>query len=151
MLIAKKKEFDLGVWSTAGADDTQFMVQKLFGRYLQQLLFITYQDSMEAGAEDSELEPQPVNRNLANIWSRYQQYNEENTLVVSNFYNQIEDFQRNDIILPRFHPKEGSTDFEDDHHMRFLSEYLSFVISLGGVAGKDVRMRMEGFNYEQFC
>lgn len=53
-------------------------------------------------------------RNLPNIWARYQDYNETNTVVVSNYLNQIEEFQRNDIIIPVFEPKLGQTDFLND-------------------------------------
>ena len=62
----------------------------------------------------------PMVRNLANVWAKYPQYSENNTLMVSNHYNQIEDFQRNDIILPEYHPKMGKTDFLDDMHLSYL-------------------------------
>ena len=67
-----------------------------------------------------EIRPIPMARNLANIWARYPQYSEENTLMVSNFYNEIEDFQRNDVIIPEFDPKLGRTDFHDDVHLSYV-------------------------------
>lgn len=60
-----------------------------------------------------------MSRNLANIWAKYPQYSEENTLLISNYFNEIEDFQRNDIVLPVYEPKLGSTDFMDDQHLSF--------------------------------
>jgi len=71
--------------------------------------------------------------------------------VVQNFFNVIEDFQRNDIVLPIYHPKEGTTDFLDDGHMTFVVDYLNFLTSMERSVGLDVRMRMEGYSYESYC
>ena len=44
MLVKNKKDFDFGIWSSAGLDDSQNMVKNIFGRYLSQLLFVMYTD-----------------------------------------------------------------------------------------------------------
>jgi hypothetical protein len=126
LLVKNKKEFDLGFWSSAGLEDSQLLVQKLLGRQMQQLLFVTFTDrEKEPIAQEfydpNHVKPAPLARNLANIWAKYPQYSEENTLMVSNFYNEIEDFQRNDIVIPQFDPKSGSTDFLDDLHLDYLN------------------------------
>jgi hypothetical protein len=36
VLIRKKKQYDVGVWSSADYNDTKLMVDKLFGRYFTQ-------------------------------------------------------------------------------------------------------------------
>ena len=90
-------------------------------------------------------------RNLANIWAKYPQYDETNTLMISNFYNQVEDFQRNDIVIPEFDPVRGRTDFLDDLHMSYVGQYVKFLLSLENIVGPDIRNRMEGFSYEQYC
>ena len=41
-LIRKKSMYDVGIWSSAGFDDTKLMVDKFFGRNFTQLLFVTY-------------------------------------------------------------------------------------------------------------
>jgi len=61
-----------------------------------------------------DLKVAPMSRNLPNIWARYENYDESNTVVVSNYFNEIEDFQRNDIVIPVFEPKFGKTDFLND-------------------------------------
>ena len=33
LLVRKKKHYDIGVWSSAGFDDTKLLVEHLFGRY----------------------------------------------------------------------------------------------------------------------
>ena len=42
--------------------------------------------------DHSKVRPVPLSKNLANIWAKYPQYNETNTVMISNFYNEIEDF-----------------------------------------------------------
>ena len=42
--------------------------------------------------DETHVKPLPMDRNLANIWAKYPQYSELNTLMVSNFYNPIADF-----------------------------------------------------------
>ena len=69
-------------------------------------------------------------RNFSSVWQKFPQYNEENTVMVSNFFNQIEDFQRNDLTLPLFHPVEGKTDFLDDKHLVWTHSYLNFMAGL---------------------
>mmetsp|Transcript_1618 Transcript_1618/g.2862 ORF Transcript_1618/g.2862 Transcript_1618/m.2862 type:complete len:134 (+) Transcript_1618:358-759(+) len=108
-------------------------------------------EAQEPAGEESLGNTGPVSRNLANIWAKYPQYQEENTIVVSNFYNLIEDFQRNDIVIPTYDPKLGSTDFLDDMHLTYFVQYLSLVQSLDATVGHDIRMRMEGLGYDQFC
>ncbi len=34
MLVKQKKDFDFGIWSSAGLEDSKNMVKNLFGRYL---------------------------------------------------------------------------------------------------------------------
>jgi len=119
------------------------------------LLFVTYTDRNKVKNADFEdphkICPLPMARNLANIWAKYPQYSEENTVLISNFFNEIEDFQRNDIVLPVFAPKVGRTDFLDDMHLDYAHSYLRFMLSLDGAVGPDVRMRMEAYGYEQYC
>ena len=41
--------------------------------------------------------------------------------MISNYFNKIEDFQRNDIVIPEYEPRVGRTDFLNDMHMTYLS------------------------------
>ena len=118
--MQQRKDLDIGIWSSCGVTDSQTMVQHLFGQYLRQLLFVTCTERPEPAEENSSITPKSMPKNLANIWAKYPQYNEENTLVLSNNWNEIEDFQRNDIVLPEFEPKFGRTDFLNDMHMNWF-------------------------------
>ena len=69
-------------------------------------------------------------RNFTPVWQKFSQYDETNTLMISNYYNNVDEFARNDLILPFYHPRLGKTDFLDDKHMVWLHSYLSFIASL---------------------
>ena len=71
--------------------------------------------------------------------------------MISNYYNKIEDFQRNDIVIPEYEPHHGQTDFLNDMHMTYTSQYIQFVNALDSNIGKDIRVRMEGMPYEAYC
>jgi hypothetical protein len=154
--VQEKKKFDIGIWSSAPMEDSQNIVSKMLGRYLSQLLFVKVTDReneiVPSDFKDTnKIRPVPLSKNLANIWAKYPQYNETNTLMISNYYNEIEDFQRNDIVIPDFHPKTGKTDFLDDMHLSYVHQYLRFLVSLDSMVGEDIRMRMEGYGYEAYC
>ena len=68
--------------------------------------------------------------NLANIWSKYPQHNEQSTVVISSQWNEVVDFQRNDIVIPEFEPKLGRTDFLSDSHLTWMGQYLRFILTL---------------------
>lgn len=53
LLIQKKKIYDIGVWSSADPEDTKIMVEKMFGRFYSQLLFVTY--TKKTAAQNSSL------------------------------------------------------------------------------------------------
>ena len=91
-----------------------------------------------------------MSRNLSSVFARYPHFDESNTVVVSNFYNSVEDFQRNDLVIPEYHPRLGKTDFSDDRHMFYLYKYLRFLMSLDQAIGVDVRHKMEAYSYETF-
>ena len=123
LLIRQRQEFDFAVWSSAGRDDTLILAEKLFGKFLRQLLFVTFDES-------GSLTPKPSAKNLANIWAKYPQHSEQSTIVVSSQWNEVVDFQRNDIVLPEFEPKLGRTDFLSDSHLTWLGQYLRFILTL---------------------
>ena len=100
--------------------------------FLCRLLFVLFTDRQQfvppTDFQDAEnIKPFPMVRNLANVWAKYPQYNEENTIMISNYYNEVEDFQRNDLIIPEFDPKLGKTDFLDDMHLNNTFHYLQFI------------------------
>ena len=123
LLIRQKHEFDLAVWSSANRDDTLVLAEKIYGKFLRQLLFVTFEDS-------GSLQPKSKAKNLANIWSKYPQHNEQSTIVISSQWNEVVDFQRNDIVIPEFEPKLGRTDFLSDSHLTWMGQYLRFILTL---------------------
>ena len=80
-----------------------------------------------------------MQRNYASIWQKYTQYNDSNTLMISPHYNLIEDYQRNDLILPLYDPLQGQSDFLDDKHLAWGMKYLSVLAGLETTIGEDMR------------
>lgn len=70
--------------------------------------------------------------------------------MISNFHNKIEEYSRNDIVIPEYHPKMGKTDFLDDKHLFFFHKYLKFLFSLDHAVGVDIRNKLEGLSYKAF-
>ena len=102
----------------------------------------------ETSSGEVSPESKPMARNYSGIWAKYSQYNESNTLMVSNHMNLIEDFQRNDLVLPTFHPTKGTTDFMDDKHLAWAKRYIDMCSSMETTIGPDVRKQMELMRYE---
>jgi hypothetical protein len=73
---------------------------------------------------DGDLTPSPVKRDLNVIFQKHPQYTKDNTLIISNFKNEMSEFRNNEVILPMYHPLLGQTSFEADAHMYYLMEYL---------------------------
>lgn len=103
-----------------------------------------------AKSDEHDIKPFPLARNLSQIYAKYPQYDEASTIMVSNHHNLLEDYQRNDILVPEFHPKMGKTDFLDDKHLFYFHKYLRFMFSLDHAVGVDIRNRMEAFPYDTF-
>lgn len=71
-------------------------------------------------------------------------------MLVSNYNNLLEDYQRNDIVIPQYDPLLGKTDFLDDKHMFYLHKYIRFLMSLDHAVGLDIRSKMDSFPYDSF-
>ena len=122
-----------------------------FYLYTARLLFVTYTARGERDAtSDRSVKPIEIARNYTNIWQKYPQYDETNTLMISNFYNLEEEFRRNDLVLPQFHPRLGQTDFLDDKHLAWTTGYINYLASLELTLGEDVRACMEHLPYENY-
>ena len=111
---------------------------------------MTCNQRTESDDGDLNVKPIEISRNFSNIWHKYPHYNETNTLMISNFYNLEEEYQRNDLILPQYHPRLGQTDFLDDRHLGYLLDYINFMETLEISVGDDLRKCMENFSYENY-
>ena len=90
-------------------------------------------------------------RNFSGIWSKFAQYDETNTLMISPFSNTIEEFQRNDLLIPNYSPLAGSeTDLVADTHLGYTEDYIKFLAAMEETLGSDMRKLMEAFPYESF-
>ena len=99
--------------------------------------------------DSQELSSQPMERNYQAIWDKYSQYDETNTLMVSNHYNLIDEFRRNDLVLPEFSPLTGN-DFYDDKYLLWTKQYITMLGAFEDVVSDDVRIQMEALTFEMF-
>lgn len=68
--------------------------------------------------------------------------------MISSFYNDIEDFQRNDLVLPMFDPVKGNTDVLDDKNLTWARNYIKMLASLEQTIGEDMRQQMEALSFD---
>jgi hypothetical protein len=59
MLLKSKKEVDIGVWSSQDRDNTQAQVKHLFGRFLTQLLFVSFDPTRTHRSESEQMDIRP--------------------------------------------------------------------------------------------
>ena len=108
------------------------------------LLFVIYNkdrgtESLMSAQTNKSVAPLAMERNFSSIWHKFPQYNDENTLMISNNYNLNQDFNSNDIVLPTFDPNLGNADFLDDKHLSWMRDYLTVLESVEHKVGPDVR------------
>ena len=115
------------------------------------LLFATFTKRAEKDtAPDENIKAIEIPRNFSNIWQKFPQYDETNTLMISNFYNLEQEFRRNDLVLPLFHPKLGQTDFLDDKHLGWTMNYIKYLQTLEVSVSDDIRQCMEHMSYPNY-
>jgi hypothetical protein len=82
---------------------------------------------------DDDLTPSPVKRDLNIIFEKHTQYTKENTLLISNFKNEMSEFRNNEIIIPMYDPVAGYTSFQADAHLYYLMEYLIILYGMSEI------------------
>ena len=70
--------------------------------------------------------------------------------MISNYFNNFEEFHRNDLVLPLYDPIFGKTDFLDDKHLAWTHKYINFLAGIEYQIGEDMRQQMEAFSYDAF-
>jgi hypothetical protein len=55
LLLKTKKSLEIGVWSSADRDTTQLLIKHLFGRFLTQLLFVSFDPTRVAASEEDDM------------------------------------------------------------------------------------------------
>lgn len=153
LMIKYRDKAEIGVWSCQDKENTERQVKAIFGKTFTQLMFVFYSPHrhiMINSPPSAIIDPIPIKRDLEIVFNKYSLYNMENTVMISNFKNEIEDFQSNDIVLPVYDPLKGTTDFLDDKHMSFLEKYLHGLYAMDTYTGMDVRTKLRTITYEKF-
>jgi hypothetical protein len=126
MFFQKKDSYDVGIWSSHTKENTAFLINSFLGSLKYNLKFILF---TKPENETESILPVPVKRDLRIIFNKHSQYDEKNTLLFTNFRNELSDYRSNEIILPLYHPEIGATQFDQDGHMYFVHEYITILNS----------------------
>jgi hypothetical protein len=126
MFFDKKDCFDVGIWSSHSKENTAFLINSFLGSLKYSLKFILF---TKPEIETDSLLPVPVKRDLKIIFNKHDQYDEKNTVLFTNFKNELSDYRNNEIILPLYHPELGTTQYDQDGHMYFVHEYITILNS----------------------
>jgi hypothetical protein len=126
------------VWACQDRDNTAKQIEAFFGINRYNIKFALFSKKENPSPnETDELVPVAMKRDLEIIFSKHQQYTKENTLIISNFKNELSDYRSNEIIIPLYHPIQGTTSFTADAHLYYLMEYLVLLYSnFEGAKGK---------------
>ena len=127
LFIKKKDYFDVAVWSSQDKEESAMQIESFFGIFRYNIKFALFTKKSEG---DNDLTPIPIKRDLEIIFKKHAQYNRQNTIIISNFKNEISDYRHNEVILPIYHPLLGNTSFEADAHLYYLMEYLIIIFSM---------------------
>ena len=124
----KKNEYDVGIWANQSKENTTLQINNFFGTARYNLKLVLFSPKKYPNAND--LNPEPIERDLKIIFDKHPQYDESNTVVITNFPNKLEEYRDNEIVIPRYHPTLGSTHFTMDAHMYYIYEYFMILNSL---------------------
>ncbi len=146
IFVDKKSNFDVGVWASQTKENTVSQINYLFGSLKYNLKFALFTKP----EIDENLLPFPAKRDLKIIFDKHQDNDEKNTIIFTNFKNEISDYRDNEVIIPLYHPEIGTTQFNLDAHMYYIYEYIIILQSQMTVNKiDDVREVMKMITYEK--
>lgn len=121
--------FDVAIWSSLNQQDTQLITSNFFGRYYRNLLFIapTKREDYEGKAGRENFAPIPIQRDLGQVFGKFPQYEESNTMVVSTQRNLVGKYGLNDVIVPRYSPEAMGEKFMADAGLAAIAKYMTGV------------------------
>ena len=154
LLIKQRDNVNVGIWSSQSRDHTEKQIEAMFGKTFAQLLFVFYTGNREQlmnNYDENNVDPLPIKRDLEMVYDKYSFHNEENTVVISNHANIIEDYRTNEIIVPLFDPYLGTTNFLDDQHINYMSKYFTALFAMDNHSGEDVRAKINSMSYKKFA
>jgi hypothetical protein len=147
LFYEKKHIFDVGVWACQNKENTYFQINQIFGSLKYSLKFALFTKPPET---HTTLLPFPAKRDLKIIFDKYPEYSEKNTILFTNFHNEISEYRENEVVLPIYHPEIGTTKFHEDAHMYYINEYL-IILNSHFVINKadDIREVIKQLNYKK--
>jgi len=105
LFVRNKLFFKVGVWTSSSAETTQKLLDPVFGRFKNNLLFL-----YSSPKSDSQ-------RDLQRVWYNYPDFSPSNTLMVDSQEDSTSP-KENHIPLPEIKP--------NDQALKILQDYLKF-------------------------
>lgn len=127
MFTVNHKDFDVAVWSSLNPQDTQILTSNFFGRYYRNLLFVapTKREEYEGKQGRENFAPIPIQRDLGQIFQKFPQYEQSNTIVFTTQKNLLAKYALNDAIIPRYNPQVLGAKFMTDPGLSAIVKYLT--------------------------
>jgi hypothetical protein len=79
-----KKDIDVAIWSNLESKLLENLCQKYFARFYRELFFILGTNRLLYTGADNPIGTIPIRKDLDNIYARFPEYSDVNTLVVSS-------------------------------------------------------------------
>jgi hypothetical protein len=115
------------VWACQDKEQTAFQIETFFETQKYNLKFALFTKNPNPNTLSNPILPAPIKRDLNIIFQKHKEYDQKNTLIITNYKNEASEFRENDVVLPLYHPSEGGSTFTLDAHMYYLMEYILIV------------------------
>ena len=126
ILFDKQKDFfEIAIWSSLPRTPVLDLAKILLKDKVSDLLFITATKNLGSASQDTFLKTMQIEKDIQAMSSQFPEFNQNNTLILSNHENLIPKFRKNEIILPSFSRQRLGADQENDYYMLVLQKYIS--------------------------
>lgn len=126
---------DVAVWTSAKRENALPMVHAAFyphisegkEEYLHPLKFVWAQEECQVhhSPRVNGCYKPDFRKPLPQIWHKYRSlYSEKNTIIIDDSMRKISGYEQNHICIPEFRVTDCDYDFEGDHVLSILGDYL---------------------------
>eukprot|EP00743_Colponemidia_sp_Colp-15_P010884 GILK01012055.1.p1 GENE.GILK01012055.1~~GILK01012055.1.p1 ORF type:complete len:266 (-),score=23.88 GILK01012055.1:170-943(-) len=117
-------QFDVAVWSSAMTQNTQPMIDFVFGVHREHLLF-DYHREHTVPDRSRHAKTYATLKDLQSVWAKYPQYGPTNTVLIDDSPSKAAKQPNNHILVPEFAYESLQEAFESDPTLENLTMYLS--------------------------
>ncbi|KAI8912682.1 NLI interacting factor [Gorgonomyces haynaldii] len=114
----------VAVWTSMQQQNADPLVEFVFGKYRDRLLFVWYRPQCDGAPLDQQAKGK-VRKPLGKIWDVYSEYNHKNTILVDDSKSKALDNPKNLYLVPEFELTSG----KDHRSDTTLAKLIQFLIS----------------------